>query len=427
MNTAVAPVSIFSAVLPVDAPSRLMPTYARQPIAFVRGAGSWLYTADGTAYLDALTGIAVCGLGHSHPVVAAAIAAQAGILIHTSNVFEVPWQEAAGYRLCEVAGMSEVFFANSGAEANECAIKLARKWGNQKGHDQGKIIVMEKSFHGRTLATLSATGNDKVQQGFGPLVEGFLRVPFGDVDAIRQLAAVHDDITAILVEPIQGEGGVNTAPQGFVYLEELRQLCDQHDWLLMVDEIQTGNGRTGRHFAYQHTAIRPDVLTTAKGLGNGFPVGACLIAGKAVGLFGPGNHGSTYGGTPLACRTVYTVLECLEQEGAIANAASMGAYLKQQFTARLTQAGVQVRGFGMMLGIELPLPCADLVARARDEKQLIINVTAERVIRLLPPLNLSQAEADDLVSRLVPLIEDFLAHPQAAPAAEKQQAQGAPD
>lgn len=417
----------FNAIPVADQASQLMPTYARQPIAFTRGAGSWLYTADGTAYLDALTGIAVCGLGHSHPVVAAAIAAQAGILVHTSNVFEVLWQEAAGHRLCDVAGMSEVFFANSGAEANECAIKLARMWGNRKGYNGGKIIVMEKSFHGRTMATLSATGNEKVQKGFTPLVEGFLRVPFGDVEAIKVLAAQHDDITAILVEPIQGEGGVNTAPQGFVYLEELRALCDTHDWLLMVDEIQTGNGRTGKYFAYQHTAIQPDVLTTAKGLGNGFPVGACLIANKAIGLFGPGNHGSTYGGTPLACRTVYTVIECLTQEGAIDNAAEMGAYLKTQFAQRLAHLGVQVRGFGMMLGIELPIPCADLVARARDEQQLIINVTAERVVRLLPALNMNQQDADILLDRLVPLIQDFLAHPEGAPLAEREQAHGAPD
>ncbi|RYZ84507.1 MAG: aminotransferase class III-fold pyridoxal phosphate-dependent enzyme, partial [Moraxellaceae bacterium] len=286
--------------------SSLMPTYARQPIAFVRGLGSYLYTEDGTAYLDALTGIAVCGLGHSHPVVAQAIAEQAGILVHTSNLFEIPWQEAAGHALTQVAGMQQVFFSNSGAEANEAAIKLARISGHKKGFASPKIIVMDKSFHGRTLATLSATGNAKVQAGFAPLVEGFLRVPFGDVAAIEQLARQHDDIVAILVEPIQGEGGINTAPQGFSYLNQLRDLCDQHDWLLMLDEIQTGNGRTGQYFAYQHTSIVPDVLTTAKGLGNGFPVGACLVQGKAVNLFAAGNHGSTYGGTALACRTVYT-------------------------------------------------------------------------------------------------------------------------
>lgn len=388
--------------------SSLMPTYARQPIAFVRGEGSYLYTEDGTAYLDALTGIAVCGLGHAHPVVAKAIAEQAGILVHTSNLFEVPWQEKAGYVLTQVAGMQQVFFSNSGAEANEAAIKLARISGHKKGLTSPKIIVMEKSFHGRTLATLSATGNAKVQAGFAPLVEGFLRVPFGDVEAIETLAKQHTDIVAILVEPIQGEGGVNTAAQGFDYLNQLRALCDQHDWLLMLDEIQTGNGRTGKYFAFQHTSIVPDVLTTAKGLGNGFPVGACLVQGKAVNLFSAGNHGSTYGGTPLACRTVHTVIECLHQEGAIDNAAKMGTYLVDQFNAALNSHGVSVRGFGLMIGIELPVACGELVARARDEKHLIINVTADNVVRLLPALNLSQAEADEIITRLVPLIEQFL-------------------
>lgn len=388
--------------------SSLMPTYARQPIAFVRGQGSYLYTEDGTAYLDALTGIAVCGLGHAHPVVAQAIAEQAGLLVHTSNLFEIPWQEAAGRALTRVAGMQQVFFSNSGAEANEAAIKLARISGHKKGFSTPKIIVMEKSFHGRTLATLSATGNAKVQAGFAPLVQGFLHVPFGDVAAIESLSQQHDDIVAILVEPIQGEGGVNTAPQGFEYLSQLRKLCDQHDWLLMLDEIQTGNGRTGKYFAYQHTDIIPDVLTTAKGLGNGFPVGACLVQGKAVNLFSAGNHGSTYGGTPLACRTVYTVIDCLEKEGAIDNAAKMGSYLVEQFKQALSQYDVIVRGFGLMIGIELPVACGELVARARDEKHLIINVTADKVIRLLPALNLSQVDADEIVGRLVPLIEDVL-------------------
>lgn len=390
-------------------PSSLMPTYARQPIAFVRGRGSWLYTADGTAYLDALTGIAVCGLGHAHPSVAAAIADQAATLVHTSNLFEVPWQEAAGRLLCDVGDMQQCFFANSGAEANEAAIKLARMHGYKKDFQAPKIIVMEKSFHGRTLATLSATGNEKVQKGFYPLNDSFLRVPFGDVAAIEALAAQHSEIVAILVEPIQGEGGINTAPQGFVYLEQLRALCDQHDWLLMVDEIQTGNGRTGTYFAYQHTRITPDVLTTAKGLGNGFPVGACLVSGKATQLFSAGNHGSTYGGTPLACRTVYTVIETLQAEQAMDNAARVGQWLKDQFTAQLADLGVEVRGFGMMIGIELPKACGELVARARDEKHLILNVTADNVIRLLPPLNLSDADAQDLVDRLVPLVKDFLA------------------
>ena len=270
---------------------------------------------------------------------------------------------------------------------------------------------------------MSATGNEKAQQGFFPLHDSFVRAPFGDMAALEALAVQHPDITAVLVEPIQGEGGVNTAPQGFAYLEQLRALCDQRDWLLMLDEVQTGNGRTGKYFAYQHTAIQPDVVTTAKGLGNGFPVGACLVAGKAVGLFGPGNHGSTYGGTPLACRTVYTVVECLYKEGAMDNAARVGGWLRDEFNRQLGDLGITARGFGMMLGIELPRPCAELVSRARDEQQLIINVTADRVVRLLPPLNLSQTEAQTLVNRLVPLIRDFMAQPvHAAPAVDQKQA-----
>lgn len=413
----------FAHAFELGQPSALMPTYARQPIAFSRGQGAWLYTADGTAYLDALSGIAVCGLGHSHPVVASAIAAQAGILMHTSNLFEIPWQEAAGRVLCQAGGMQQCFFSNSGAEANEAAIKLARMYGFKKGQQQAKVVVMTKSFHGRTLATVSATGNEKAQQGFFPLHDSFVRAPFGDMAALEALAEQHADITAVLVEPIQGEGGVNTAPQGFAYLEQLRALCDQRDWLLMLDEVQTGNGRTGKYFAYQHTAIQPDVVTTAKGLGNGFPVGACLVAGKAVGLFGPGNHGSTYGGTPLACRTVYTVVECLYKEGAMDNAARVGGWLRDEFNRQLGDLGITARGFGMMLGIELPRPCAELVSRARDEQQLIINVTADRVVRLLPPLNLSQTEAQTLVNRLVPLIRDFMAQPvHAAPAVDQKQA-----
>ncbi len=407
MNSALHPNPV---IVSNDSSSFLMPTYARQPIAFVRGQGTYLYTEDGTAYLDALTGIAVCGLGHSHPAVTAAIIDQASTLVHTSNLFHIPWQEEAGRLLCNVGGMERCFFANSGAEANEAAIKLARMNAYKKGITTPKIIVMEKSFHGRTLATLSATGNEKVQKGFHPLVEGFLRVPFGDVAAIEALAAAHDDIVAILVEPIQGEGGINTAPQGFVYLEQLRTLCDQHDWLLMLDEIQTGNGRTGKYFAYQHTLIKPDVLTTAKGLGNGFPVGACLVQGKAADIFSAGNHGSTFGGTPLGCRTIYAVIDSMLKENAIENAEKMGSYLKNCFTEEFAGLGVMVRGYGMMIGVELPRACGELVARARDEQHLIINVTADNVIRLLPPLNLNQTDADELVQRLVVLVKDFLSH-----------------
>ena len=391
-----------------DQPTHLMATYGRQAISFVRGRGAYLYTADGTEYLDALTGIAVCGLGHAHPVIAEAIAEQAATLIHTSNLFEIPWQTAAAQKLAEVSGMEEIFFSNSGAESNEGAIKIARKFGAQQGIVNPKILVAEQSFHGRTLATLSATGNKKVQEGFAPLVQGFIRVPFGDVEAIQEAAIHHPDIVAILIEPIQGEGGVNTAPQGFSYLEEVRALCNQHNWLMMLDEIQTGNGRTGKYFANQHTSIVPDVMTTAKGLGNGFPIGAVMTQGKAVGLLGAGSHGSTYGGTVLGSRVVYTVLDTLEKENAVANAATVGAYIVDQLKAQLAGYNVQVRGFGMMIGIQLPKDCAELVAIARDQYKLIINVTAGSVVRLLPPLNMTQAQADELLQRLVPAIQNFL-------------------
>lgn len=391
-----------------DQPSHLMATYGRQAISFVRGRGAYLYTAEGTEYLDVLTGIAVCGLGHAHPVIAEAIAEQAATLVHTSNLYEIPWQTAAAQKLAEVSGMEEIFFSNSGAESNEGAIKIARKFGAQQGIAYPKILVAEQSFHGRTLATLSATGNKKVQEGFAPLVEGFIRVPFGDVEAIQEAAINHPDIVAILIEPIQGEGGVNTAPQGFSYLEDVRALCNQHNWLMMLDEIQTGNGRTGKYFAYQHTSIIPDVMTTAKGLGNGFPIGAVMTQGKAVGLLGAGSHGSTYGGTVLGSRVVYTVLDTLEKENAVENAATVGAYIVDQLRAQLADYNVQVRGFGMMIGVQLPKDCAELVAIARDEYKLIINVTAGSVVRLLPPLNMTQAQADELLQRLVPVIQNFL-------------------
>ncbi|ENX48084.1 aspartate aminotransferase family protein [Acinetobacter ursingii] len=392
-----------------DQPSHLMATYGRQAISFVRGRGSYLYTEDGTEYLDALTGIAVCGLGHSHPVIAEAIAEQAATLIHTSNLFEIPWQTAAAQKLAEVSGMQEVFFSNSGAEANEGAIKIARKYASQQGIQNPKIVVAEKSFHGRTLATLSATGNSKVQEGFFPLVEGFIRVPFGDLEALQEVALQHPDIVAILIEPIQGEGGINTAPQGFSYLEDVRALCNQHNWLMMLDEIQTGNGRTGQYFAYQHTNIVPDVLTTAKGLGNGFPIGAVMTQAKAVGILGPGSHGSTYGGTVLGSRVVYTVIDTIQKENAVENAAKVGSYIVEQLREQLSGLNVEVRGFGMMIGVELPKACPEMVAIARDEYKLIVNVTAGSVVRLLPPLNMTQEQADDLLSRLVPAIKQFLA------------------
>ena len=392
-----------------DQPSHLMPVFGRQPISFVRGRGSYLYTEDGTEYFDALTGIAVCGLGHAHPVIAEAIADQAATLIHTSNLFEVPWQTAAAQKLAEVSGMEEIFFSNSGAESNEGAIKIARKFGSMQGIAHPKIIVADHSFHGRTMATLSATGNKKVQEGFGPLVEGFIRVPFGDIEAIQEAAINHPDIVAIFVEPIQGEGGVNTAPQGFSYLDEIRQICNQHNWLMMLDEVQTGNGRTGKYFAYQHTNIVPDVLTTANGLGNGFPIGAVMTQGRGVGVLTAGNHGSTYSGTALGSRVVYTVIDLIEKENLVDNAAKMGAYIVDQLKQQLVDQNVTVRGFGLMIGIELPKACAELVNIARDEYHLIINVTAGSVVRLLPTLNITQEQADQLIARLVKMIKAFLA------------------
>ena len=401
--------NITLAPVQTDQPSHLMPVFGRQPISFVRGRGAYLYTEDGTEYLDALTGIAVCGLGHAHPVIAEAIAEQAATLIHTSNLFEVPWQTAAAQKLAEVAGMEEVFFSNSGAESNEGAIKIARKFGHMQGIASPKIIVADQSFHGRTMATLSATGNKKVQEGFGPLVEGFVRVPFGDIEAIEEAAINHPDIVAILIEPIQGEGGVITAPQGFSYLEEIRQICNQHNWLMMLDEVQTGNGRTGKYFAYQHTNIIPDVLTTAKGLGNGFPIGAVMTQGRGVGVLTAGNHGSTYSGTALGSRVVYTILDIMQKENIVANAAEKGAYIVDQLRNKLADQNVIVRGFGLMIGIELPKECGDLVAIARDEYKMIINVTAGNVVRLLPTLNITQEQADQLIERLVKMIKAYLA------------------
>lgn len=401
--------NITLAPVQTDQPSHLMPVFGRQPISFVRGQGAYLYTEDGTEYLDALTGIAVCGLGHAHPVLAEAIAEQAATLIHTSNLFEVPWQTAAAQKLAEVSGMEEIFFSNSGAESNEGAIKIARKFGHMQGIATPKIIVADHSFHGRTLATLSATGNKKVQEGFGPLVEGFIRVPFGDIEAIQEAAINHPDIVAVFVEPIQGEGGVNTAPQGFSYLEEIRQLCNQHNWLMMLDEVQTGNGRTGKYFAYQHTNIVPDVLTTAKGLGNGFPIGAVMTQGRGVGVLTAGNHGSTYSGTALGSRIVYTILDIMQKENIVANAAEKGAYIVEQLRSQLGDQHVTVRGFGLMIGIELPKACGELVDIARDEYKTIINVTAGNVVRLLPTLNITQKQADQLIERLVKMIKAYLA------------------
>jgi len=387
-----------------------MATYKRLPVTFARGEGVWLWDTEGRRYLDALSGIAVCGLGHAHPAVREALCEQAGRLIHTSNLYQIAAQETLGETLTTLAGMDRVFFANSGAEANEAAIKLARLHAHRRGIESPAILVMESSFHGRTLATLSATGNRKVQAGFEPLVQGFVRVPYNDLAAVESAAALRPNLAAVLVEPIQGEGGINVPADD--YLVRLRELCDRHGWLLMVDEIQTGMGRTGRLFAHQHAGIHPDVMTLAKGLGNGVPIGACLARGAAAEVLGPGSHGSTFGGNPLACRAAQAVLATLAEGHLCERAAEMGAYLQIGLRERLAglDAVRQVRGRGLMIGVELDRPCAELVGQAL-EAGLLINVTAERVIRLLPPLIIEREQADLLLGELSRLIRAFLGAP----------------
>ncbi|MBP6807422.1 MAG: aspartate aminotransferase family protein [Chromatiaceae bacterium] len=388
----------------------LMATYRRLPVTFTHGEGAWLWDEAGKRYLDALSGIAVCGLGHAHPAVRDALCEQAGSLIHTSNLYQIAAQTELGARLTACAGMDRVFFGNSGAEANEAAIKLARLHGHHRGIERPAILVMENSFHGRTLATLSATGNRKVQAGFEPLVQGFVRVPYNDLGAVETAAANRQDIVAVLVEPIQGEGGINIpAPD---YLPRLRAICDRQGWLLMLDEIQTGMGRTGRLFAHQHSGIQPDVMTLAKGLANGVPIGACLARGVAATVLGPGSHGSTFGGNPLACRAASAVLATLEGEGLVDRATHLGNQIKTSLRHALArQPGVRdIRGVGLMIGIELDRPCAELVGQAL-EAGLLINVTAERVIRLLPPLILERDQVELLVDQLARLIVAFLATP----------------
>ena len=384
----------------------LMATYQRLPVTFTKGEGAWLWDAAQRRYLDAIAGIAVCGLGHAHPAVQQAICEQAGRLIHTSNLYGIELQQRLGERLTRLADMQRVFFANSGAEANEAAIKIARLYGHQRGIDKPSIIVMEGSFHGRTLATLTATGNRKVQAGFEPLVQGFLRAPYGEPQALLDLAD-NQDVVAVLVEPIQGEGGVNIPPDD--YLNRLREICNQQGWLLMLDEIQTGMGRTGHLFAHQHQAIRPDVMTLAKGLGNGVPIGACLARGVAAELLGPGRHGSTFGGNPLVCRVALSVLDTLESEGLTARAAELGQRLHGRLQNALGELDgvVEVRSRGLMLGIELERPCGTLVTRALQQG-LLINVTSDSVIRLLPPLIISDAQADQIADQVIALVGEFL-------------------
>ncbi|MBI3095608.1 MAG: aspartate aminotransferase family protein [Rhodocyclales bacterium] len=385
----------------------LMNTYGRLPVAFTHGEGCRLFDEQGKTYLDALAGIAVNTLGHNHPRLVKVLREQVGRLIHTSNLYRISEAEAASDRLAALSGMDEVFFCNSGCEANEAAIKLARLYGHHRGIDQPAIIVMEQAFHGRTLATLSATGNRKVQAGFEPLVTGFVRVPFDDFAAIEQLAERNPNIVAVLFEPIQGEGGINLAHQDF--MRSLRQICDQKEWLFMVDEVQCGIGRTGVWFAHQHAGIVPDVMTLAKGLGSGVPIGACLATGRAAGVFKPGNHGSTFGGNPLACVAALTTLDVIEADGLMAHAAKLGEAIRGGLREGLSgiPGVVEVRGDGLMIGVELDRPCTDLVKRGL-EAGLLINVTADRVVRLLPALVMSDAEGAELVAALVALIKEFL-------------------
>lgn len=388
----------------------IMNTYGRLPVNFVKGEGCYLYDDQGQRYLDTLTGIAVCGLGHSHPAVAKAICDQAGTLIHTSNLYGIPNQETLADKLCELSGMDRVFFSNSGAEANEAAIKIARRFGHLKNIDLPTIIVANKSFHGRTLSTLSATGNPKVQAGFEPLVPGFLHVDYEDMDAIKQAADNNNNIVAIMVEPIQGEGGLATPAAS--YLQDIRAICDEKGYLMILDEIQTGICRTGKWFAGQHSGIVPDVMTLAKGMANGFPIGACLGKGPAAEILVPGTHGSTFGGNPLACAAALATINTMQEQNLEHRAAELGDYFQQSFKDTLSElikdgSIVDIRGKGLMIGIELDRPCTELVKQALDKK-LLINVTADSVVRLLPALITSNAQADEIIATVSTLITEFV-------------------
>lgn len=376
------------------------------PVTFTHGEGVWLYDEQGKKYLDGLSGIAVCGLGHAHPDVTRTIQEQAARLIHTSNVFHIKEQELLAAKLTSMARMEQVFFANSGAEANEAAIKLTRLFGHKKGIETPSIIVMEKAFHGRTMATLTASGSRKVQAGFEPLVPGFIRAPFNDLDAIHTIAANREDMVAVMVEPIQGEGGIYPAEEG--YLRALANLCEQNDWMLILDEIQTGNGRTGKLYSCMHYDIQPDILTTAKGLGNGMPIGACLMSKRAKDLFKPGNHGSTFGGNPLACATALTVLEVIERDKLCERVTKNSALLMDKLISNLGEHPhvKAIRGKGYMIGIELDRPANDMRVLGL-ENQVLFNITAETVVRLLPPLIISEDEIDELVNRITRTINQF--------------------
>jgi acetylornithine/N-succinyldiaminopimelate aminotransferase len=394
--------------VPATPESHVMKTYGRLPMALSHGRGCWVWDTDGRKYLDALAGIAVNTLGHGHPKLVPALQEQVGKLIHTSNYYAAPLQEKLAAKLCEISGLTNVFFCNSGLEANEGAIKIARKFGHDKGIARPEIVVYEKAFHGRSIATLSATGNAKVQAGFEPLVEGFVRVPLNDVAAIDDVARTNPNVVAVFLEVIQGEGGVN--PAKIEYLQAVRRLCDERGWLLMLDEVQCGIGRTGKWFAHQWAGIVPDVMPLAKGLGGGVPVGAIVCGPRAAHVLGPGNHGTTFGGNPLAMRAGIETLTIMEEDKLLANAANVGAVLRAGILRELqgNSGLVEVRGQGLMIGIELDRPCGELLGRAADAG-LLISVTAERVIRLLPPLILSVPEAEQILAILMPMIKDFLA------------------
>ncbi len=389
----------------------VMNTYGRLPVAMSHGQGCWVWDVNGKKYLDGLGGIAVNTLGHNHPKLVPALQDQVAKLIHCSNYYHVPGQETLAAQLVELSGMTNVFFCSTGLEANEAAIKLARKFGHDKGIEIPTIVVLEKSFHGRSIATLSATGNDKLKVGFGPMVDGFLRVPRNDIEALKQATLNHPNVVAVFLETIQGEGGIN--PMHLDYLKDLRTLCDERDWLLMVDEVQSGMGRTGKWFAHQWAGIVPDVMPLAKGLGSGVPIGAVVAGPRAAQIFQPGNHGSTFGGNPLAMRAGIETIRIMQEEGLLDNAAEVGAHLKAGLEAALQGvAGVkEIRGQGLMLGIELDRPCTAITGLAA-EAGLLLSVTADSVIRLVPPLILTQAEADQIVALLVPVIRSFLSAPQ---------------
>ena len=395
---------------PVSAEPHVMHTYGRLPIALSHGRGCRVWDTDGKEYLDGLGGIAVNTLGHAHPRLVPALQEQIGKLIHSSNYYHVPLQEQLAAKLCELSGLDNVFFCSTGLEANEAAIKIARKFGHDKGIDRPEIVVYEKAFHGRSIATLSATGNTKVQAGFGPLVEGFVRVPLNDVAAIEEVARTHPNVTAVFLEVIQGEGGIN--PTTNAYLQAVRALCDKQGWLLMLDEVQCGIGRTGKWFAHQWAGIKPDVMPLAKGLGSGVPVGAVVCGPRAAKVLGPGNHGTTFGGNPLAMRAGVETLRIMEEDKLLDNAATVGAALRTGLARELAAVDgvVEIRGAGLMLGIELARPCGELLGRAADAG-LLLSVTADKVIRLVPPLILSEAEAAQIVAILCPLIKAFLAEP----------------